>query len=74
IVPWQLFGYDYKNQDLARIIDLSKELFISKVGMGDILILDSFNKYLETLPRDRNYPSTLFDKLPKNSLSLSNCD
>ena len=26
---------------------------------------DSFNKYLETLPRDRNYPSTLFDKLPK---------
>ncbi|CAD0142346.1 protein of unknown function [Streptococcus thermophilus] len=31
-VPWQLFGYDYKNQDLARIIDLSKELFISKVG------------------------------------------
>ncbi|CAD0158759.1 protein of unknown function [Streptococcus thermophilus] len=59
---------------MARIIDLSKELFISKVGMGDILILDSFNKYLETLPRDRNYPSTLFDKLPKNSLSLSNCD
>ena len=33
--------------------------------MGDILILDSFNKYLETLPRDRNYPSTPFDKLPE---------
>ena len=30
---------------------------------------DSFNKYLETLPRDRNYPSTPFDKLPKKSLS-----
>jgi len=54
---------------LARIIDLSKELFISKVGMGDIFILDSFNKYLETLPRDRNYPSIPFDKLPKKSLS-----
>ena len=61
-VPWQLFGYDYKNQDLARIIDLSKELFISKVGMGDILILDSFNKYLETLPRDRKYNIEIWTK------------
>ena len=50
---------------MARIIDLSKELFISKVGMGDILILDSFNKYLETLPRDRNYPSTTVTKNQK---------
>ena len=54
-----------KNQDLARIIDLSKNCLFLKVGMGDILILDSFNKYLETLPRDRNYPSTPFDKLQK---------
>lgn len=61
-VPWQLFGYDYKNQDLARIIDLSKELFISKVGMGDIFILDSFNKYLETLPRDRKYNIEIWTK------------
>lgn len=38
--------------------------------MGDILILDSFNKYLETLPRDRNYPSTPFDKLPKKIASV----
>ena len=38
--------------------------------MGDIFILDSFNKYLETLPRDRNYPSTPFDKLPKKIASV----
>lgn len=61
-VPWQLFGYDYKNQDLAMIINLSKKLFISKVGMGDIFILDSFNKYLETLPRDRKYNIEIWTK------------
>lgn len=61
-VPWQLFGYDYKNQDLARVIELSNELFISKVGMGDIFILDSFNKYLETIPRDRKYNIEIWTK------------
>ena len=62
IVPWQLFGYDYKNQDLARIIDLSKELSISRVGMGDIFILYSFYKYLETLPRGRRYNIEIWTK------------
>ena len=60
--PWQLFGYDYKNKDLERIIDLSNELFFSKVGMGDILILDSFNKYLETLPQGRKYNIEIWTK------------
>ena len=61
-VPWQLFGYDYQNQDLDRIIDLSKNLFTYKVGMGDIFILYSFNKYLETLPGDRSYNIEIWTK------------
>ena len=61
-VPWQLFGYDYQNQDLDRIIDLSKNLFTCKVGMGDIFILYSFNKYLETLPGDRSYNIEIWTK------------
>ena len=61
-VPWQLFGYDYQNQDLDMIINLSKNLFTYKVGMGDIFILYSFNKYLETLPGDRSYNIEIWTK------------
>ncbi|WFR75125.1 hypothetical protein P9166_08400 [Lactococcus lactis] len=61
-LPWQLFGYDYKNQDLDRIISLSTELSNSQVGIGDIFILDSFNQYLKDIPKGRNYNVEIWTK------------
>lgn len=52
--PWILFGYQYVKEDLAQIIAKSSELIVSNTGMGDAFIIESFDRYIKTLPKGVN--------------------
>ncbi|MET3564117.1 hypothetical protein ABID30_003214 [Enterococcus rotai] len=53
--PWLIYGYEYFQEDLNKIIDTATELSPYGVGMGDAFILESFNRYIDTLEPYKKY-------------------
>lgn len=53
--PWLIYGYEYFQEDLNKIIDTATSLSPYGVGMGDSFILESFNRYIDTLEPYKKY-------------------
>lgn len=51
--PWSFYGYNFTVDDTRRIIEHYKVVVYSKVGIGDVFILDAYNQYVEQLKANK---------------------
>lgn len=49
--PWVIYGYDYNEERIEKVIDKYTSLVVSNTGMGDVFILEAFETYVEATPK-----------------------